>query len=73
MSYIILYIIASLFICFLLSILLIKSSFLLWNHYNTRNVSADLSIKNVFMIFIPTTFVLWIGLTIFILANLKMH
>lgn len=73
MSYIILYVIVSLLICFTLSLIVIKAFFLVWNNVKSRSINLSFTTKNMFMVFIPVTVVLWIGLTIFILANLKMH
>ncbi len=73
MKYIIIYIIVSFIVCFIISILLIKGSLLLWNNLKSHNVRLSFTIKNIFMIFIPATLVLWVWVTIFILANLEMH
>lgn len=73
MNYVIAYIIVSIILSFIFTLFLIKGSLLLWNEIKSQNMSLNLSKKNIFMIFIPATFVFWIGLTLFILANLKMH
>ena len=73
MSYIILYIVVSLLICFVLSFLLIKGFILLWNNLKSQNINLRFTTKNALTIFIPVTFVFWIGITLFILANLEMH
>ncbi len=73
MQYIIFYIVVSLLVCLIASFIFIKVFLFLWNRLKSHNINLRFTTKNIFMIYIPITFVFWIGLTLFILANLKMH
>jgi len=73
MQYILLYIVVSLIICYISSIIFIKVFLFFWNRFKSQKIGLMFTTKNIFMILIPLTFFFWIGLTLFILANLKMH
>ena len=73
MRYITLYIIVSFIICFIFSFLLIKGSLFLWNKLKSQDIDLSFTTKNILMVFIPVTLLLWIAVTIFILSGLEMH